>query len=146
VLGNRKIDADSGLRQYEMASNLTDCLPSRFLKAFDASLPEMLASRAACLDRNEYFGELPIGVAGDRFLIFRPEPRGDRFLDVGEGLLLVFPLRHASGQGRAFDHKPAIFRLFEFYMEDHTDILPVKRPRVENDVGAPFNSNIHKRT
>ena len=31
-------------------------------------------------------------VAGNGLLIFRPEPRGDRFLDVGESLLFVFPL------------------------------------------------------
>jgi hypothetical protein len=40
-------------------------------------------------------------------------------------------LRHASGQGRAFDYKPAIFRLVELHMKNHGDILPVKCGRVE---------------
>jgi hypothetical protein len=74
---------------------------------------------------------LAIRVAGIGLLIFRPEPCGDRFLDVGECLLLVFPLRHTSGQGRTFNNKPAIFRLVEFYVEDHLDILPVKSGREE---------------
>jgi hypothetical protein len=88
--------------------------------------PEMLASRATWLDRDENFGLLAIWVAGHGLQIFRPEPRGDRFLDVGECFLLVLSLRHTSGQGRAFDHKPTIFRLVELHMENHADILPVK--------------------
>ena len=89
----------------------------------------MLASRATWLHGDENFGLLPIWVAGHGLLIFRPEPRGDRFLDVGECFLLVLPLRYTSGQGRAFDHKPTIFRLVELHMENHTDILPVKHDR-----------------
>jgi hypothetical protein len=34
-------------------------------------------------------------------------------------------LRHASGQGRAFDDGPAIFRFVERHMKDHADILPI---------------------
>src|SRR5713226_9013164 len=34
VLGNGKIDAQSGFRHHEMASDLTDCLPSRLLEGF----------------------------------------------------------------------------------------------------------------
>jgi hypothetical protein len=107
------------------------CHPA-FWKAFDASLPEMLASRATRLDRDEDFGLLAMWVAGSGLLIFRPEPGGDRFLNVGESFLLVFPLRHTSGQGRAFHNEPAIFRLVELNMEDHGDILPVKCRREES--------------
>jgi len=85
----------------------------------------MLASRATTLDRDENFRELPIRVAGIRLLILRPEPRGDRFLDVGESFLFVLPLGHASGQGGAFDNDPAIFRLVERHMKEHADILPI---------------------
>jgi hypothetical protein len=106
------------------------CHPA-FWNAFDASLPEMLASRATWLDRDENFGLLPIWVAGHGLLIFRPEPCGDRFLDVGESFLLVLPLRNTTGQGRAFNNKPAIFRLVELHVEYHTDILPVKFFRKE---------------
>jgi hypothetical protein len=90
-----------------------------FWKAFDASLPEMLASRATWLDRDENFGLLPMWIARGGLLIFRPEPRGDRFLDVGESLLFVLPLRHTSGQGRAFDNDPAIFCLIKLDVKDH---------------------------
>src|ERR1700682_2202273 len=85
----------------------------------------MLASRATWLDRDENFGVLPIWVAGNGLLIFRPKPRGDSFLDVGESFLFVFPLRHTPGQGRAFDNDPTIFRLVERHMKDHADILPI---------------------
>src|SRR5882762_1692149 len=93
----------------------------------------MLASRATWLYRDENFGMLPMRVAGNGLLIFRPEPRGDRFLDVGESLLFVLPLRHASGQGRAFDNDPAIFRFVERHMKNHAAILPVKCRREETN-------------
>ena len=70
---------------------------------------------------------LPVWVARNGLLIFRPEPRGDSFLDVGESLLFVFPLGNTPRQGRAFHNDPAIFRLVERHMKDHADILPVKR-------------------
>src|ERR1700720_1307816 len=101
-------------------------------KAFDASLPEMLASRATWLNRDEDFELLAIWVSGNGLLIFRPEPRSNRFLDVGESFLFVLPLRHAPGQGGAFNHKPAIFRLVERHMKNHGNILPVKYPLEEN--------------
>jgi hypothetical protein len=68
---------------------------------------------------------LPMGVPGNGLLIFRPKPGGDRFLDVGESHLFVFPLGHTSGQGGAFDNNPAIFRLVERHMKDHADMLPI---------------------
>jgi hypothetical protein len=74
-----------------------------------------------------------MGVAGDGFLIFRPQPRSDCFLDVGESLLFVLPLGHTSRQGRAFDNHPAIFRLVERHMKDHANILPVKCRRDESN-------------
>jgi hypothetical protein len=69
-----------------------------FWKAFDASLPQTLASRATSLDRDENFGLLAVWVAGNGFLIFRPEPCVDCFFDVGENFLLVVPLRNTSGK------------------------------------------------
>jgi hypothetical protein len=78
---------------------------------------------ATSLDRDENFGLLPMRVAGHGLLIFRSVPCGNSFLDVGESLLFVFPMRHASGQGRAFNYKPAIFRLVERHVKDRTDIL-----------------------
>src|SRR5216684_2024196 len=89
----------------------------------------MLASRAIRLYGDENFGMLAMCVAGNSLLIFRPEPRGDRFLDVGESLLFVFPLRHASGQRRAFDDNPTIFRLIERDVKDHADIVPTATRR-----------------
>jgi hypothetical protein len=67
-----------------------------------------------------------MGVAGNGLLIFRPEPSGNSFLNVGESLLFVFPLGHTPRQGGAFHNDPAIFRLVERHMKDHADILPVK--------------------
>ena len=52
-------------------------------------------------------------------LVFRPKPRNNRFLDVGEGFLLVVPLRDASGQCRALGHDPAAFRFGESHMKNH---------------------------
>src|SRR5579862_870817 len=111
------------------------CHPA-FWKAFAASLPEMLASRATLLDRDENFRLLPIWIAGIGLLIFRPEPGGDSFLNVGESFLFVFSLRHASGQGRAFDNNPPILRFFELHMEDHVDILPSLLPAMTRETFA----------
>src|SRR5258708_14671418 len=77
------------------------------------------------LDGDENFGVFPIGVAGNGLLIFRPEPCSNSFLDVGESLLFVLPLRYTSGQGRAFHDNPTIFRLIERHVKDHADILPI---------------------
>jgi hypothetical protein len=80
---------------------------------------------------DENFGMFPMSIAGDGLLIFRPEPCDDSFLDVCKSLLFVLPLRHTSGQSRAFDHNPTIFRLVERYMKDHADMLPIAT-RVDN--------------
>src|ERR1700690_3982687 len=74
-------------------------LSSKSIKGCGASLPEMLVSLATWLNRDEDFRVLAIWVARDGLLIFRPEPRCDCFLDVGESFLFVLPLGHASGQG-----------------------------------------------
>src|SRR5258708_3702721 len=111
------------------------CHPA-FPKALAASLPEMLASRAAGCGlylepaeiwsyRNENFGLLAMWVAGNCLLIVRPQPRGDRFLDVGQSFLFVLSLRNTSGQGRAFDNEPAVFRFIERYVENHIVILSI---------------------
>jgi len=86
----------------------------------------MLASRATRLDRDENFWQLPIWIAGNGLLIFRPEPRGNRFLDIGESFLFVLTLGNTSGQRGAFHYKPAIFRFVERYVKNHKDILPAK--------------------
>ena len=94
----------------------------------------MLASRATRLDRDEDFALSQVGVAGDGLLILRPEPRGDSFLDVGQCLLFVFPLRYTSRQSRAFGHNPAVFRVRECYMEDHAHMLPSVTPVLQRPV------------
>jgi len=104
------------------------CHPA-FTKALAASLPEMLASRANSLNRNKNFGLLAVWVARHCFLILRPEPCGDRFLDIGESFQLIHPLGHAPGQGRAFDNEPAVFRFVERYVEYHVVILSIAASR-----------------
>jgi hypothetical protein len=88
-------------------------------------VPQMSASRAACLHREKYFRLLPVRFAGNGLLIFCPKPCGDSFLNIGESFFFVLPLGHASGQGGAFDNDPAIFRLVERHMKEHADILPI---------------------
>src|SRR5260370_8298900 len=68
---------------------------------------------------------LKLSSARSGLLIFRPEPCGDSFLDVGESLLFVLPLRHTSGQGRAFDNHPAIFRFVDRDMKNRVAIPPI---------------------
>ena len=58
-------------------------------------------------------------------LVFGPQPRGDRFFDVGEGVLFVFALRYTAGQSRAFSDDPAIFGLGERDVKYHAHILPI---------------------
>lgn len=55
VLGNRKIHAQSRFRHYEMASHLSSHFPTCFLESFGRFFPEMFASRATRLDRDEDF-------------------------------------------------------------------------------------------
>lgn len=97
-----------------------------FSKAFAASLPEMLARRATPLDGHENFALIWRRALRRCFLIFSPEPSGNRFLNVRERFLFVFPLRHASGQRRTLGHDPAVFGIAQGYMENHEGILAVE--------------------
>jgi len=42
-------------------------------------------------------------------VILGPQPPGDGLFDVGKRLLLRFPLRNATGKGRALSHNPPAF-------------------------------------
>src|SRR5947209_20537957 len=72
------------------------------------------------LDRDD--DGLPVLLARelrDGLLILGPQPRGDRFLDVLEGLLLVLALRDATGQGRTFNDQPSILSSLESDVKNH---------------------------
>src|SRR5579864_2380802 len=99
-----------------------------FSKARAASFPEMLPSRATRLNGDEDFALVRLRVFRRSLLILGPQPRGNRFLDVGQRLLLVLPLGDASGQGRTFGNNPAVLSFGERYVEDHAGILPIAAP------------------
>lgn len=96
-----------------------------FSKALAASLPEMLPSLATRLDSDEDFALVCLRVFGRGLLIFGPKPSGNRFLDVGQSLLLVLSLRDASGQSRTLGDNPAVLGFGECYVEYHAAILPI---------------------
>ena len=98
-----------------------------FSKALTASFPEMLASRANRLHGDENLAIPSPGGSGG-LLVLGPQPRGNRFLDVGERLLLVSALRHAPRKGRAFGDDPAVFGICKRDMENHDRMLPTNTP------------------
>jgi hypothetical protein len=55
MLGNREVDALARLGHDYMAVYLADDVPAAFSKAFAASLPEMIASRATRVRRRRGF-------------------------------------------------------------------------------------------
>jgi hypothetical protein len=94
-----------------------------FSKVLAASLPEMLPSRATRLNRDQDFELTDLARLGrHRLLVFSPEPRGNRFLDVAERFLLILALGNASRQGRAFNNDPTVFCLRESYVKDHAPL------------------------
>lgn len=114
-----------------------------FSKALAASLPEILPSRATRLDGHEDFALIRPRVFRRGLLILSPQPRGNRFFDVGQRLLLVLPLRDASGQGGTLSDDPAVLSLGERYVEDHTHILPIASPSFNSRCSQRFSSPRH---
>jgi len=90
-----------------------------------ASLPEMLASRATRLNSDQDFRLSAMRGLRHRLLVLGPEPSSNRFPDVGERFLFVFPLRNAPRQGWAFHNNPAVFSFANRDVKDHTHILPI---------------------
>jgi hypothetical protein len=66
------------------------------------------------------FGGLPI---------FCPEPGCNCLFDVRQCFLLRLSLRHATGQGGAFRHDPAVLILLQDYVKHHGR-TPARRSRI----------------
>jgi len=124
MLRNREICPHSGFGHNEMASHLlTHNPPARFLKSLDGFFAGNVR-KASHLQ-----GDYDFGLASARgqgchcFLVLGTQPCDNRFLDVVQGLLLVFPLRNASGQGRTFGHDPAVLGMCQYHVKDHLEPL-----------------------
>jgi hypothetical protein len=59
-------------------------------------------------------------------LVLGAKPRSDTFFDVLKGFFFVSALRDAPWQGGAFRYNPAIFRMFEGDVKNHTSVSPVQ--------------------
>ena len=55
-------------------------------------------------------------------LVFSPEPRGNRFFDVGQRFLFCLPLRKAARKCRTFCDDPTFFILLQDHMEHHGEL------------------------
>jgi hypothetical protein len=142
-LGNLQHSAvrDESLQPAPVARPMTGLGDPKAIFPYDNNresyLSEMLASRATRLHGNKNLGIARLG-GSCSLLVLGPQPRGNCFLDVSERFVLVFALRHAPRQGRAFGDDPAVLGLGKRDMENHNRMLPTKRPAIKR-VGTQDN-------
>ena len=67
--------------------------------------------------------------------VLRPEPRGDGFLDVFQGLFLVFALRNAARERWTLGDDPAVLREFKGHVKDHLLIPSCVNPSLNPPAG-----------
>lgn len=135
MLGNREVDPHAGFYHHDMAADLPELAPSDPLKRFDRALARDVGEAGHqpldCHDEGPAFrvaGQFSRG-----FLVFGPEPRGNRLFDVAQGLFFRLALGNATRQGRALDDEPPVFGFLDSDVEYHSEVSIGRRGRRVNE-------------
>jgi len=110
VLRDRKIHPDARFHHHQMAPHLPYFVPPGLFKGPGRFPAGNIGKPRHSLNGNQNFRLIATRRNGrSGLLILGPQPGSDRFLDVDQSFLLVLPLGHTPGQGRALSNDPAVF-------------------------------------